>query len=277
MASETADDVKETSELQSDQSDTDTIWNSEETFQTDINWYQRLFGVSGLLYKSQPETEYRINKCLRVPLNKLMIVHISNFFSPSKFWLHINADNVTEIDTKLEKARQENENKEAASFTIEKNCMVVAEYSKDGCWYRAKVITVLKIRKVKLYKLYFIDYGNIEMVAESNIYPLPEELKHYEPQAVRCSLNNIESNIKWSDETADKFCKILFDADLLMASFYEPLLDESELMFTIDLLRNNNDNDNLINCIQFLERKEWMPQETKQVTSNFTVPKNSEL
>ena len=73
--------------------------------------------------------------------------------------------------------------------------MVMAPF--DGGLFRAKVTR--KHNKDNLYDVQFIDYGNKDTFAISDLWKIPASVSYYEPQAVKCSLAYVECPPKWSD------------------------------------------------------------------------------
>ncbi len=67
--------------------------------------------------------------------------------------------------------------------------MCVAKYSEDERWYRAKVLSV-DIQEDKV-EVYYVDYGNIELVAPSDVRTLVAELTDLPVQTVRCSIADV--------------------------------------------------------------------------------------
>ncbi|XP_026473884.1 uncharacterized protein LOC113377700 isoform X2 [Ctenocephalides felis] len=66
--------------------------------------------------------------------------------------------------------------------------LVIAPFSRDGFYYRAKVIQPGEYGYVKVL---FIDYGNSEEVLISELYQFLSELADIPPQAVTCTLANV--------------------------------------------------------------------------------------
>jgi tudor domain-containing protein 1/4/6/7 len=61
-------------------------------------------------------------------------------------------------------------------------------------------------------KVFYLDYGNSETVAVSNLKELREELRTLPAQALLCGLHGVVSTSgKWSDEAAVSFEDLLFE------------------------------------------------------------------
>ena len=60
--------------------------------------------------------------------------------------------------------------------------LIGARYSKDSKWYRATIIECLKGRQVKVF---FIDFGNEEIVPWENMKLLSQRFGNLPPQVIR--------------------------------------------------------------------------------------------
>ena len=83
---------------------------------------------------------------------------------------------------------------------------IAAQYSADDLWYRAAVMSVQKSDA----EVYFVDYGNRELVPFSRLKPLNSEFAKLSAQAIPCSMAEIApggGGAEWSDEAAE----ILFE------------------------------------------------------------------
>ncbi|XP_046858270.1 tudor domain-containing protein 1-like [Xenia sp. Carnegie-2017] len=58
----------------------------------------------------------------------------------------------------------------------------------DGVWYRGKILGVQKTG----FKVFFVDYGNTDIVAASDITSSPERFLSLPPQAFECELANVK-------------------------------------------------------------------------------------
>jgi staphylococcal nuclease domain-containing protein 1 len=77
-----------------------------------------------------------------------------------------------------------------AGFTPKAGELVSAKFSGDNGWYRAKVRRSSPAKKEC--ELTFIDYGNQETVAWSNIRPLDQKFRSLPPQAQDARLRYLE-------------------------------------------------------------------------------------
>ncbi|UYV80352.1 hypothetical protein LAZ67_18002587, partial [Cordylochernes scorpioides] len=64
----------------------------------------------------------------------------------------------------------------------------VAKYSKDGCWYRARVLATTS---TGLIHVFYVDYGNKETVPLQSLRKIPDEYMKIPAQAIRCTLADL--------------------------------------------------------------------------------------
>ncbi|XP_065066777.1 uncharacterized protein LOC135692541 isoform X2 [Rhopilema esculentum] len=68
--------------------------------------------------------------------------------------------------------------------------LIATKYAHDGHWYRARITKVLE----REYEVFYIDYGNVEVVQEKQIRKLIPEFLFVDPQAMEVSLSGVEMN-----------------------------------------------------------------------------------
>ncbi|KAL5015502.1 hypothetical protein ScPMuIL_009772 [Solemya velum] len=92
--------------------------------------------------------------------------------------------------------------------------IVVAQYSKDSLWYRARVL-VSGEGKVKVF---YLDFGNTEWVDELRISRMEPQFMHLAFQAVECFLVDVEpcKTVDWTSD-AKKYFRDLVDGKTLVA------------------------------------------------------------
>ena len=104
---------------------------------------------------------------------------------------------------------------EAAVVCLPKGQLVpraacAAQYSVDGQWYRARVVSVLEGSAT----VAFVDYGNTETISSDRLLPLNPELRRLPAQAIHCCMADIVSpNLDegWSDEACRKLDELTSD------------------------------------------------------------------
>ena len=97
---------------------------------------------------------------------------------PGDVWLQLTSklDDLEKLATEM----NDTESPALSSFRVGELCC--AKYSVDGSWYRAVVIDV----KGTDVEIRFVDFGNREIVAATDIRLLEERFRHFSPQAFRC-------------------------------------------------------------------------------------------
>lgn len=78
--------------------------------------------------------------------------------------------------------------------------IVLALFNEDGNWYRGKVVR----KGANEVSVFFIDYGNTEIVSFENVRKLPSLLKHIEPLTTKCVLvDETPVTGEWTAEQID--------------------------------------------------------------------------
>lgn len=140
-------------------------------------------------------------------VGKTMKVYASFIASPGYFWGQ-NVD-VAELD-RIGRIAQKSSWAEDPLFpeTLAPGSPCLALDSSDNEWYRAQVVS----REKDTFEVVFVDYGNDEEIAISNVKPMPPRLMEKEPQAFLCCLENFDEDISpWDDSLYYAFQKLLLD------------------------------------------------------------------
>ena len=88
----------------------------------------------------------------------------------------------------------------------------VAKFEEDGVWYRAEI---LKINGDEVL-VKFVDYGNTQSCAVSDLKEAKQEFIHLPAQAIQCALHNVQSAGKcWTGEDKDAFDGLVMDKNLV--------------------------------------------------------------
>ena len=69
-------------------------------------------------------------------------------------------------------------------------CM--AQFSEDERWYRAKILSLGSEEEKDKIEVYYVDYGNTELVPKEHIRALHREFVQLPVQTVRCSISDIK-------------------------------------------------------------------------------------
>ncbi|KAL4226350.1 piRNA metabolic process [Mactra antiquata] len=91
--------------------------------------------------------------------------------------------------------------------------MVVARFTYDQQWYRARVLTVSEDK----IRVFYVDFGNTEWLPEEEICDIKPEFLHLPFQAVECFLNiETKDNDTWSQQSKTEFNQLV-DGKTLIA------------------------------------------------------------
>ncbi|XP_025017951.1 tudor domain-containing protein 1-like [Tetranychus urticae] len=150
-----------------------------------------------------------------VPLRAEGKVIVSSVNSPSDFYVQPFAG-VAEGIMKVQAAQQELIDKGITSLPkLAPGMYCVARYSEDFYWYRAKIIDVTG-GKVKVF---YFDFGNIEIVDPSRIMPMAKSISEEKVQAVACHYTHFKPEGGWSQEAIEAF-KEKVQADKAVKVFF---------------------------------------------------------
>nr|XP_023023386.1 tudor and KH domain-containing protein homolog [Leptinotarsa decemlineata] len=138
-------------------------------------------------------------------------VYVSAMVDPSRFWVQIVGPKATELDCLVEEMTEyygieENRNLHVLK-DIKKGDLVAASFQYDNKWYRAEVLNVLdEDPSMKQAELYYVDYGDTDIVPWNDAYELRTDFLRLHFQAIECFLAKVEPNgDEWSEEAKDKF------------------------------------------------------------------------
>ncbi|XP_041043363.1 tudor domain-containing protein 15-like [Carcharodon carcharias] len=163
------------------------------SFSPSVQLYTPFYGAHGIKVGSE---------------EKVYVTHVSSL---SKFYCQLDKNTVvldvlrTGVDI-VSKQMQEQR------LDLDKTSMCLAKYFEDGQWYRA---IARSVHSPEHFKVFFIDYGNTEIVDKNDVVPIPEDatdLILIPMQAVKCCLSL--SLPKLSDETIALFKQTLMGKPL---------------------------------------------------------------
>ncbi|XP_066589030.1 tudor and KH domain-containing protein homolog isoform X2 [Prorops nasuta] len=139
-------------------------------------------------------------------LEGLMEVYVSAMVSLDEFWVQVVGSGSSSLDKLIEemtKYYNNVENREAHILnTVTEGQIVAAQFDSDKKWYRAEVLSKLNEGKCEVF---FVDFGDREIVYAKNIYELRTDFLSLRLQAIECSLANIKPCNEWSEEVLDRF------------------------------------------------------------------------
>ncbi|XP_013927250.1 PREDICTED: tudor domain-containing protein 15 [Thamnophis sirtalis] len=117
-------------------------------------------------------------------------VHLSYIYSPTKFYCQLSR-NANEMD-KIHKKISEISPKTNHVIQMNTQSLCIAKYFEDGDFYRALVSPK---ETSDFYPVYFVDFGNKQLVAEEELVPIPNsasELMFTPMQAIKCYLSGLK-------------------------------------------------------------------------------------
>ncbi|XP_067273919.1 tudor domain-containing 6 isoform X3 [Pseudorasbora parva] len=115
--------------------------------------------------------------------------------------------------------------------------LLCAAKAQDGVFYRAAVYKVID----KKAEVYFLDYGNTELVDRFNLRQLPLRFQQLPAVAIKCCLHGIKSRLKHWDERATIFFSKLVEDKVLDLQVQEKHQDTHMVQLVDTSLDGEND------------------------------------
>ena len=160
------------------------------------------------------------------PVDTHIDVCISYVESPANFYVQLmdNTDILTAMTHGMNDVYVRMGTSEEVLFSLNPGVFCAAKFSEDEVWYRARILEVggatVQVR--------FVDYGNEETMAASNLKTLRMQFATEACLAIRCTLNGISPDVAQSDDVVAKFAEIVADDKKLVAKFLKPFTSYSE-------------------------------------------------
>ncbi|XP_063079530.1 tudor domain-containing 6 isoform X2 [Engraulis encrasicolus] len=183
---------------------------------------------------SMPEEIVSVNST-----QKAVVQYVKN---PTEFWVHIQK-HAEEFDQLMNDMELYYKSEAAVGFTQNPQVGVwCAALSEDGTYYRAKVQTV----NGRQTSIFFIDYGNTEIVDIQNLRQLPSKYQMLPPLAVKCSLTGIKPECNgWSTDALNFFSDSVVDR-LLDLHIVSKIEDKYTVQLSDPDRKNEKDISNLL-------------------------------
>lgn len=144
-------------------------------------------------------------------LNSSHVAVVQHVCDPSEFWIQTQnyANELDELMDGIYHLYKDSVNKNVVrNPTVGLYCAAKAE---DGDFYRA---TVAEVGETQI-KVFFVDYGNTEVVDRSNIRTLPDEFKKLPRLSLKCTLAGIRpKDGRWTQSACDFLIKAVTDKAL---------------------------------------------------------------
>ncbi|XP_052391284.1 tudor domain-containing 6 [Carassius gibelio] len=142
--------------------------------------------------------------------------------------------------------------------------LLCAAKAQDGVFYRAAIYKVID----KKAEVYFLDYGNTELVDCFNLRQLPLRFQQLPAVAVKCSLYGIKSRLKHWDERATLFFSKLVEDRVLDLHIQDKHQDTHIVQLVDPRLDGENDVSKLLCNADFADsEKSFVDNSTKRSCS----------
>ncbi|XP_059173554.1 uncharacterized protein LOC131954068 isoform X2 [Physella acuta] len=146
-------------------------------------------------------------------------VFVSHSESPSLFWCQLasSTDTLEEMAASLESSYRSPQAENEISGQLNPGDIVVARYSEDDQFYRAKILQCGHIGDSAQYSVRFIDYGNDSDVSVDSVFKVKDDLCRWPMQAFCCCLDKAAPiQEEWLPEVNEKFSEMVADQELLL-------------------------------------------------------------
>ncbi|XP_010771927.1 tudor domain-containing 6, partial [Notothenia coriiceps] len=196
-------------------------------------------------------------------LNSSHVAFVQHVSDPSEFWIQTQnyANELDELMDGIYHLYKDSVNKNVVTNpTVGLFC---AAKSEDGDFYRA---TVAEVGEIQV-KVFFVDYGNTEMVDRRNIRTLPDDFKKLPCLSLKCTLAGVRpKDGRWSQSACEFFIKAVTDVELTVhvTSRYD---DGYVVQLTNPDAQGERDLSTLMCCSGRAEKAETQRQPKAQMTT----------
>ena len=119
-----------------------------------------------------------------------MKIILTEITSPLNFYVEFLTDEYIELFIKgvqSELPMAYSNPSQYAGFKANVGAYCCAKFSQDNCWYRCQVMKLIENKA----KIFYIDYGNVDLIPIDQLYHLDSKFASVPAQAVLCSLDGI--------------------------------------------------------------------------------------
>ncbi|KAK1889516.1 Tudor domain containing 6 [Dissostichus eleginoides] len=196
-------------------------------------------------------------------LNSSHVAFVQHVSDPSEFWIQTQnyANELDELMDGIYHLYKDSVNTNVVTNpTVGLFC---AAKSEDGDFYRA---TVAEVGEIQV-KVFFVDYGNTEMVDRRNIRTLPDDFKKLPCLSLKCTLAGVRpKDGRWSQSACELFIKAVTDVELTVhvTSRYD---DGYVVKLTNPDAQGERDLSTLMCCSGRAEKAETQRQPKAQLTT----------
>ena len=99
---------------------------------------------------------------------------------------------------------------------LKEGMTVLAQFTDDDVWYRARIVAVDSVKDTV--EVWYIDYGNREVIPAVRLKKMDDRFMALEPQGVKCQLHNPKGH-KWSDSMSSDLFRLITEKGVLTAEF----------------------------------------------------------
>lgn len=176
--------------------------------------------LSLVLYDTATESDVELNRHILEKavdsheisqLESLGEVYVSHFGSDGEFWVQRESPGFSLLMSLVDELPPKGE-EEPEIEEVSYDKLYLALYSEDAVWYRAKVVGTVEDGKVKVF---FVDFGNDDVVALSNLRELTvcPKLINIPKQGIHCKLHDVPSSrdMEWTEAAITKFKELAPD------------------------------------------------------------------
>ena len=150
-------------------------------------------------------------KPLELEINEYYDVYVAFVTSPGKFYIQL-VKYENDLIKMMDMINIDYDSCSPNVSSVSAGQVLCAKYSQDERWYRAKVIGM----QGGAIQVHFVDYGDEETVALSNVRRLTAEYTKLPIQSVMCELSGIKpAQGQWSEQANIKFEELTLDKPLV--------------------------------------------------------------
>ncbi|XP_064486512.1 maternal protein tudor-like isoform X2 [Ornithodoros turicata] len=133
-------------------------------------------------------------------------VQVVFVISPAEFYCQLKAHE-GELNALMDEIALLETEPPLSEASVQVNLPCVSLYSEDGGWYRARVRELRPGGAL----VFFVDYGNSEVVQCNSLRALPAQYTRLPEQAIKCKLAGVQPTIgsSWSEEATGKFDELV--------------------------------------------------------------------
>ena len=146
--------------------------------------------------------------------------------SPANFYVQLteNFGTIEEMSLGMNEVYGKMSQREEVLFSVNERVFCATKFSEDGLWYRARIVHVGGATAA----VQFVDYGNGETVAVSDLKSLRAQFSVEACLSVWCTLDGLSPDVAQSNDVIVKFSEIVADDKKLVVKFLKPFKSYSE-------------------------------------------------